>query len=614
MTDTSRRDALTTAAVAAMTAGGFGHESVAAPPQGWSTLTFVELEHGLDQTHHVAPGHRAQVLLRWGDPLFPDSPPFAPLAQSVAAQKKQFGFDNDYIGFMPLPRGSSASDHGLLCVNHEAAWGQLMFPGFDRETGKSLPADLCEIQMAAHGHTIVEIKRTEADWRVVLDGPYNRRINGHDTTTSLTGPAAGHRRLQTRDDPTGRIAVGTLGNCAGGETFWGTILIAEENIHQYFRGDPRGGPEERNHLDMGITTERNYGWGEHFARFNVEREPNEPNRFGWMVEIDPYDPAMTPRKRTALGRFKHEGAGFALTPDKRVVVYSGDDEVFQHIYKFVSRRPLATNPAADRDILDDGDLFAARFDADGTLAWLPLTWGQGALTPENGFESQADVLIESRRAARLQGATPMDRPEEVVPNPVTGTVFVALTNNKRRSAGQTDAANPRARNVHGHVLELLPPTPGGVADHGAAQFRWRPFLAGGNPREPDSGAAYHVDISVDGWLSCPDNMVFDRKGRIWLGTDGSPDHGFADGIWAADVTGSGRALTRHFFRCPTGAEMTGPCFNPDNTAFFCSVQHPAEDPGSSFDRPSTRWPDFRPELPPRPSVVVLTRNDGGQIG
>ncbi|MDX2143471.1 MAG: PhoX family phosphatase [Rhodospirillaceae bacterium] len=612
MSEATRRAALKTAAALAVTTGTSapGHAET-----GGSTLTFPELKHGLDETHHVAPGHKAQVLLRWGDPLFADSPAFNPLGQSVAAQKKQFGFDNDYIGFMPLPRGSNASDHGLLCINHEAAWGQLMFPGFTRETGKSLPADLCEIQMAAHGHTIVEVRRASGTWSVVQDSSYNRRITTYDTPTAMTGPAAGHARLKTRDDSTGRNVVGMVGNCAGGETFWGTILTAEENIHQYFRGDPRGGPEERNHLDMGMMTEQNYGWGEHFARFNLEREPNEPNRFGWMVEIDPYDPAMTPKKRTALGRFKHEGAGFALARDGRVVVYSGDDEVFQHVYKFVSRKPLASDPNANRDILDDGDLYAARFNADGTLDWLALTWGTGPLTAENGFNCQADVLIESRRAARLLGATPMDRPEEVVPNPVTQTVFVALTNNKRRRADQVDAANPRAKNSHGHVLELLPPGLGTAeADHGAAQFRWRPFLAGGNPREPDSGAAYHVDISVDGWLSCPDNMTFDRRGRMWLGTDGGTDSGFADGIWAADVTGSGRALTRHFFRCPTGAEMTGPCFNPDNTAFFCSVQHPAEDAGSNFDTPSTRWPDFRPELPPRPSVVVLSRNDGGQIG
>ena len=580
-----------------------------------STLTFEEIPRGIDDTHHVAPGHTVQILLRWGDPLFKDSPAWNPMAQSAAAQKKQFGFDNDFIGFMPLPMGAKTSTSGLLCVNHEAAWGQLMFPGYTRDTGTALPKALCEIQMAAQGHTIVEINQVNGEWTVVVGSPYNRRITTLDTPMIVTGPAAGHARLKTSTDPTGRNVIGTLGNCAGGETPWGTVLIAEENIHQYFGGNPKATVEAANHLMMGISTELNYGWYKHFARFNVEREPFEPNRFGWMVEIDPYDATSTPKKRSALGRFKHEGAGFAVNGDGRVVVYSGDDEVFQFVYKFVTARPLAPERERNRDILDDGTLFAARFNDDATLTWLPLTWGVGPLTPENGFQSQADVLIEARRAALLLGATPMDRPEEVVPNPVTQTVFVSLTNNKKRRDDQVNAANPRARNVHGHVLELIPPgAPGTGADHAALTFQWRPFIAGGDPKVADSGAMYHVDISANGWLNCPDNMTFDQKGRIWLGTDGGNDSGLANGIWAADVTGPGRALTRHFFRCPQGAEMTGPCLTTDGTTLFCSVQHPAEGAGSSFDTPSTRWPDFKDGIPPRPSVVAIRRTDRMVIG
>jgi secreted PhoX family phosphatase len=583
----------------------------AAAPGG-STLDFAELPRVYDERHHVAPGHTAQVLLRWGDPLFADAPAFDPQRQSAAAQRRQFGYDCDFIAFMPLAPGSSTA--GLLCVNNEFVQSELMLPGIARKFDAARPKELAEIEMAAHGHSIVEVALTGGSWAVKRDSRYNRRLTALDTLMAISGPAAGHRRLRTRDDPTGRAVIGTLANCAGGETPWGTLLIAEENIHHYFGGDPRGTAEERNHLDMGMTTEVYFNWFVHHPRFDLAREPHEPNRFGWMVEIDPYDPAATPVKRTALGRFKHEGAGLALAPDGRVVIYSGDDEVFQFVYRFVSRRAYRPDDtAANRDLLDDGELSVARFGEDRTVTWLPLVWGTGPLTPENGFADQGDVLIECRRAARLLGATPMDRPEEVVPNPVTGTVFVALTKNAKRAAA--DAANPRRGNRHGHLLELLPPGhERREADHAAPVFRWRPFLLAGDPRAPDSGAQYHADVSRHGWFSNPDNLAFDRLGRIWITTDGGNDFGRADGLWAADVEGPGRALTRHFFACPRGAELTGPCFTPDNTTLFCSVQHPGEEADSTFARPATRWPDFAKGIPPRPSVVAIRRSDGRPLG
>jgi len=604
---TTRRDALQIAAVGATAA------MTATPAQakaGPSTLTFTEVGQGIDEMHHVPPGHTAQVLLRWGDPLSTDAPAFTPSAQSAAAQKKQFGTDCDFIGFLPLPLGSNASDHGLLCVNNEFVQSELALPGVTQKYDEARSKDFAEIEMAAHGHSIVEVKRVDGTWSMVRDSRYNRRITALDTVMTLSGPAAGHKRLMTRDDPTGRAVIGTLANCAGGITPWGTVLIAEENINHYFGGRLNGSAEDANHRAMDMTNEVYFNWFKYHPRFDLEREPHEPNRFGWMVEIDPYDPASIPTKRTALGRFKHEGAGFALAPDGRVVVYSGDDEVFQHVYKFVSTRTWnPTERAKNRDILDDGTLYVGRFDENRTLTWLPLVFGQGPLTQANGFNDQGDVLIEARRAAKLLGATPMDRPEEIVPNPVTGAVFLALTKNSKRK--DTDAANPRAVNRHGHILELLPPGfEQGAPDHAALRFAWRPFIMAGDPQAPDSGAQYHADISANGWFSNPDNFTFDAQGRVWLSTDGAGDFGRSDGLWAADVTGSGRALSRKFFACPLGAEMTGPCFTPDGTALFCSVQHPGEVDGSTFDRPATRWPDFQEGVPPRSSVVVVQRTDG----
>ena len=620
----SRRDVvagLSAAAAAAVTGvdGAAGAEDkvkdATAADSKASTLSFTEVGRELQPSHAVSPGHNVQVLLRWGDALTSDAPAWTPGTQTAAAQNLQFGYDNDFIAFKPLPYGSESSERGLLCINHEAARNQLMFPGFTKRKVDDLDKALVDIEMASHGHTIVEVFQKNGAWNVELKSPYNRRITAM-TEIDIAGPAAGHKRMMTKDDPAGRLALGTLGNCAGGETPWGTVLTAEENIHQYFAGDPRHTAESANHLLMGISAERLYGWHMHHPRFNVEADPHEPNRFGWIVEIDPYEPKARPIKRTALGRFKHEGAGVVMNPDGRIVCYMGDDEAFQFIYKFVSHGKIdAANRAANRSLLDDGTLFVARFNDDHTVTWMPLTWGTGPLTPANGFASHADVVIEARRAAALLGATPMDRPEDIEVNKITHTVFVALTKNARRTDEQADAANPRGRNRHGHIMEISPMGAGTAGvDHAAPTARWVHLLLAGDPADPKIKAQYNAGTSNEGWLSNPDNFTVDPKGRLWISTDGSNDFGHADGIWATDVIGQGRALTKHFFSCPIGAELTGPTFTPDGTTLFCSVQHPGDDDGSSFVKPITRWPDFKDGIPPRPSVIAIRAANGKPIG
>ncbi len=621
MATLARRDLLHGTA-AAMAAAALAPEALriahaVAAPAG-DSLYFKELTHGIDDTHHVAEGYNADVLVRWGDPLFPDSPAFAPDSLTGAAQLKQFGYNCDFIGYFPLPLGSQNSDHGLLCVNHEYTSSDLMFN--DVRGSSPYPAPTrrhIEVEMAAHGHTVVEVKRAaNGTWSYVLDSTYNRRISASDTVMALSGPAAGHERLKTTDDPTGRSVIGTFNNCAGGQTPWGTCLMAEENVHYYFDGDPRGTEEAANHLAMGITQELRYSWSTYIDRFNVENEPHEPNRFGWVVEYDPYDPNSKPVKRTALGRFKHEGATTVISRDGRLVVYTGDDQLFQYLYKFVSTNTVdLENRAANRDLLDDGILYVARFEENGTLEWLPLVWGNGPLTLENGFADQGDVLIETRRAASFMGATAMDRPEDVETNPVTGSVFVALTKNSFRRANRVDAANPRARNRAGHIIEMIPPGgEGPEAEHTSTTFTWSIFLRAGDAFDPSVGAQYHADVTQNGWLANPDNVAFDPQGRIWIATDGAPDFDTADGIWAANVRGASTALTKYFFKCPVGAEMCGPAFTPNGETLFCSVQHPAQGDGSNYGAPSTRWPDFKDDTPPRPSVVAITRADGGAIG
>ncbi|MEE8505759.1 MAG: PhoX family phosphatase [Kiloniellales bacterium] len=581
-----------------------------------STLAFDEVAHGMEKGVRTAPGYGAQVLIRWGDKVTPDAPKFDVGAQSAAAQEKQFGYNNDFMAYMPLPAGSDDSENGLLCVSHEYTNPHLMWSvGAKKGAYERLNRDQMEVEMAAHGHSVMEVRKSGNTWRVVEDSRYNRRFTPWRTEMRLSGPAAGHERLKTSADPTGARVIGTLNNCAGGTTPWGTVLIAEENFHYYFRGDIEKTPEARNYKRYGIDKKRRWAWAKHHDRFDVAKEPNEANRFGWVVEIDPYDPASTPVKRTALGRFKHECATTVVNPNGTVAVYSGDDQRFDYLYKFVTSGKLdPANPAANRDLLDSGTLYAAKFAADGTMSWLPLVHGQGPLTAENGFNSQADVTIETRHAADLLGATPMDRPEDVDTNPVNGRTYVMCTNNTKRKPEQVDAANPRAKNRHGHVIELIPPTVDGKADHAAGTYRWEFFLLGGDPRVPKHGAKYLAEVSENGWLSTPDNCTFDARGRIWITTDGQPKSGIADSVYGADTEGPGRGLTRCFFNSPTGAEICGPTFTPDNKTLFVAIQHPGDDKGSTFAEPSTRWPDFAGGMPPRPSVVAITKDDGGVIG
>ena len=575
------------------------------------SFSFEEISRGIDHTHHVPDGYMTDLIIRWGDPLFEDSPEFDPMQQSEAAQLKQFGYNNDYLGFVPLPETEVGVQRGLLCVNHEYVSSKLMQPGVAEGFPKSMTRERCLIEMAAHGGSVVEIEHTEAGWRPVVSSRYNRRLTAHRTPMELTGPAAGSDRLKTIEDPSGLMVQGTMNNCAGGITPWGTWLMAEENFNGNFLGSlPKDHPEAVNHKRYAVPSGW-YQWGRHFERYDVAKAPNEPNRFGWIVEVDPMDPTSTPKKRTALGRFKHEGAESVVAPNGQVVIYMGDDQRFDYVYKFVTAgRFDAANAAANRDLLDSGTLYVARFEADGTVNWLALTHGVGPLTAENGFNSQADVVIEARRAADLLEATPMDRPEDVEPDPATGKVWLMLTNNSRRKSDQVNAANPRAENRFGHIIEITEPE----GDFTATQSRWEFLVKCGDPAVAEIGAVWNPLTSDQGWFGSPDNCAIDPDGRLWISTDGNKGTGAADGVWAMETEGERRGTGRAFFRAPEGAEVCGPRFTEDGRTLFVAVQHPGDGNGASFETPTTTWPDFIEGRPPRPSVLAIRRLDQAKIG
>jgi secreted PhoX family phosphatase len=631
----SRRDVLKGSLGVTAATALFGPAALATGPQPADGMpfAFVEVAAGVDETHHVAEGYDADILIRWGDALFANMTPFDPANLTGADQARRFGYNCDYIAFFPLDRRNT---RGLLCINHEYANPEVMFAGIggrpDRSDFVKITQAHVDIEMAAHGVSVVEVALTNGKWRPVVGGRYNRRITAH-TEMTIDGAAAGHPLMQTKADPTGRKLWGTLNNCAGGRTPWGTYLTGEENCHGYFWTDRRadngrrltrglGGVLQKSYERYGIPSNW-YSWGRFHERFNVDVEANECHRFNWVVEIDPFDPRSRPVKHSALGRCRHEGAEMVVNNDGRVVVYSGDDSPFEYIYRFVSKGTYRPGHRAhNMRLLSEGTLSVARFDADGTMQWLPLVFGEGPLTPANGFNSQADVLIYARTAADVLKATPMDRPEDVQPHPTNGKVYALLTNNERRRPEQLDKANPRAANEFGHIVEMT--APGG--DHGAQTFAWDILIKCGDPRVAEVGALWSPATGADGWFACPDNCTFDAQGRLWVSTDQgnlwAKKTSRADGFYAVGTDGASRALPKLFFRCPVGAEMCGTCFTPDDRTLFLAVQHPATDGvrdwqsfgrESTFEDPATRWPDFKPGMPPRPSVVAVRKKGGGRI-
>ena len=587
-----------------------GRPAAAAPGTGWRRgpgttplLGFSAIPLGYGDDVVVPPGYSTEVFIPWGTPILGDHPAFVPGGNTAAEQEQQVGMHHDGMHFFPLRNGPRGSSHGLLVVNHEYTDEALLQTG----TSTMPPASAWTPEMvrksqAAHGVSVIEVERTPAgSWRV-LRSRLNRRITAN-TPMLATGPAAGHRLLRTSRDPSGRELAGTMNNCSHGVTPWGTYLACEENFNGYFRVEPGSFTEEQQQLAQryGIGGDRQR-WATQDERFRVTPDdPNEPNRFGWVVEIDPHDPSSTPAKRTALGRVKHESSHVHVAKGGRVVVYTGDDQVNEYVYKFVSAGNHESLRARGRSPLDEGTLYVARFNEDGSGEWLPLVHGRGPLTAANGFADQGDVLVKTRLAASALGATRMDRPEWVSVDPRTEMVYLTLTNNTS-TAKVESAANPRTPNKWGHIVRWREADD----DHTSERFEWDLFLVAGQGRSSGDGST----IADEDAFGSPDGLWFDPDGRLWIQTDGTQPAGANDQMLAADPTrtdAAGVPEVRRFLTGVRGCEVTGVVTTPDQRTMFLNIQHPG-------DGDESTWPRVDGHTVPRSATVVVTKDDGGVIG
>lgn len=596
---------------AAVSAGAFltlnpVAKAVAAKPQS-SLLNFEPVPASTADMVVVPKGYKATPLMSWGDPIFADAPAFDQSGkQDSRAQARQFGDNTDGMSFFPI-----SDDRAVLAINNEYTNYEYLFD----HKGAAMTADDVRKAQAAVGVTVVEIVRKNGKWMIDREGQRNRRITAN-TPMAITGPAAGSEWLKTKADPKGTLALGTFNNCSNGQTPWGTYLTCEENFDDFF-GANEEGTVNADQKRYGIAAKpSDYHWHQHDERFDVTKNPNEPNRFGWIVEIDPHNPDSTPMKRTALGRFKHENAAFTLNSDGYAVVYLGDDERGEHLYRFVSKnRYQKGNDAANRKLLDEGTLSVAKFDMQdkelkGQGRWIELTFGKNGLTPENGFKNQAEVLIFARRAATHVGATTMDRPEWVAIHPDNQHVFCTLTNNKYRGVkdGQpVGGPNPRAKNNYGQILRWMPVH----GDHTAEMFAWDLYLIAGNPTVHHGDLYAGSDnINANNMFNSPDGLGFDDAGRLWILTDGNYSNkgdfagqGNNQMLCGDPITGE----VQRFLTGPVACEITGLAFSPDHKTMFVGVQHPGEEGAPSHfpDGGSTK---------PRSTVMMITRDDGGVIG
>ena len=544
----------------------------------------------------LPPGFKWRPVISWGDALWSKGKGFdSKRLVTAESQKWAFGDNNDGMAFF------QHQGRALLAVNNE----YINFASFYSDRSSGLPESKEDVIKAqrAHGVSILEVEADAQGWRPVLDSPYNRRITAQ-TPMEIRGPARGHEWMRTEADPQGIESLGTWNNCGSGTTPWGTYLTCEENFNGYFSSsDPELAiPEALQRYGVGHQ-DRGYQWGQYDARFDIAQHPNEPNRCGYVVEIDPTKPGSKPKKRTALGRFKHENAEVVIAKSGQVVVYLGDDERGEFLYRYVSKNRYTADADTD-DLLDNGTLYAAKFYEDGSGEWL-------ALTPENTGMSQAEICVLTRQAASKVKATTMDRPEWVAVNPHKVEAYCSLTNNKNRGMKTNKGGdpqpvggpNPREANQYGQIVRWIPV--GG--DHASHRFNWNLFVMAGNPVVHQQGLKGGSDnIHSGNMFNSPDGLRFDTQGKLWIQTDGKYSNqgdfagmGNNQMLVANPVTGE----IKRFMVGPKECEITGLTWSEDKQTLFVGIQHPGEQGHSSFPNGDVA----------RSTVIAIWKEDGAEI-
>ena len=696
----SRRHLLLGTAGAALAAPVAAHTPAAAVApasarhQGPGSLGFQPVAKSLADRVSVPEGYSAQVLYALGDPLDAQTPAFKNDGTDTALDRRA-GDHHDGMEWFGLSSGGRPSQthsaRGLLAINHEATTDERLSSFFLHADGgkASLPRPAAEVEkeMAVHGLSVVEVQAEGGRWRYRQDSRFNRRVTPQ-TEVELKGPVRGTPYVVTRFSADGTKARGTINNCGTGKTPWNTFVSGEENWFGYFHRSS-GDDQVRGRSSMEVAALQRYGrnagapsrhgWEsagsqDMFARWNISQTGasarddyrNEMNTFGYVVEMDPYEPELQVRKRTALGRFAHESVSFAKSvAGEPIVAYMGDDSRGEYIYKFVSAArwdPRDASPAqrlaAGDKYLDQGTLFVARFKYDGTGEWIELSPNNPILAVNPGFEfkTDADVCVYTRLAADIVGATRMDRPEWSGVNPKNGEIYFTLTNNSNRTLADVDAANPRAYtdskdgkpqrgNVNGHIVRMADGKPG------ARSFRWDVFLFGAE------AGADRVTVNLSSLteandLSSPDGLVFSQAtGICWILTDDNAYTDQSNCMMLAAVPGRvgdggkftlthpspnggpakvidtyvgkelGEAQLKRFMVGPSGCEITGWCETPDGRAIFVNIQHPGEtskmaDIGQP-EKYTSQWPanaGYGPGKRPRSATIVITKNDGGVVG
>ena len=566
--------------------------TTSAMAQATTRFAFKPIPIATDMNITVPEGYTTHILAKWGQPLFSDAEAFNPdTGMTAAGQLRAFGENTDGMELFNI------AGREVIVVNHEYANIDVNLP----KNPDNLPTKADDVLMLQHaqGITVMEIAESAAGWQIVLDSPYNRRIT-HVTPMAVSGPAAGHDLLKTEADPTGTAALGTMNNCGAGRTPWGTYLTCEENFNSYFGSTDAALAVSPDFERYGVGVEGRYAYEKFDARFDIAKTPNEPNRFGYVVEIDPSDSTSIPVKRTGLGRFKHENAEVVIARDGRVVVYLGDDERGEFLYKYVSTDVYV--PGGDTStLLDNGQLYVARFADDMTGEWL-------ALTPEATGMTLPEIHIHTRQAGSKVGATTMDRPEWVAVNPVAIEGYCCLTNNSNRGvkpnaggdATPMGGPNPREANEYGQIVRWYPTN----ANHADSAFTWDLYVMAGNPDVHKDAYAGSSNINSGNMFNSPDGMSFDSTGMLWIQTDGEDSNegdflgqGNNQMLIGDPVTGQ----IERFLTGPKGSEVTGLCWSSDKRTAFVGIQHP----GGSF-------PDGTGL--PRSSIVAIRRDDNALIG